>query len=659
MRFNFYAMILVLLLNQAYATAGDLDIKMVENRSDKISIRYEIEDYSSTPIFIDGKQYTKIELENATPMKSVVGAPELPKVCRSIIIPQGVVMSAKVTASKFYDIPDIDIMPSKGVILRSVDPASVPYSFSDIYTTDQFYPTEPVTLDAPYTLRDKRGQVVRLYPFQYNPVSRVLRVYTEMTVEILNTGKPSLRIAPKTYRAPNSEFERVYKNHFINFTSESRKTAGFSKLDESGDMLIICHDPWLPNIQPLVDHKNALGINTRAVGVSTIGNTAAQIKDYIQSEYDTGNLAFVLLVGDADEVAPGTSPYGGAADPTYSLVDGDDNYPDIFVGRFSAQTAGDVDTQVERTINYETGANSDTDWWWKGSVVCGSPGAQGDDGEYDYEHLDNIRDDLLGYGFSVVDQFYNNSTISTTKAQLTAAFNEGRGIINYADHGAITGWASHHFTNSDVNALTNEGKLPFIFNVSCVVGKFNGHTCFAEAWLRATNGTEPTGAMGTYMSSVDQSWEAPMCAQDEFNDLLVSESYMSFGALCFAASCKAMDEYGESGSGSGGKRFHNWILFGDPSVRVKPTSSSNGEGDTDDGEGDTDDGEGDTDDGEGDTDDGEGDTDDGEGDTDDGEGDTDDGEGDTDDGEGDTDDGEGDTDDGEGDTSGCFISSIT
>ena len=58
-------------------------------------------------------------------------------------------------------------------------------------------------------------------------------------------------------------------------------------------------------MQPLVTHKNAIGINTTAVGVSTIGNDAGSIKAYIQNAYDNSNLAFVLLVGDHAQV---TSP---------------------------------------------------------------------------------------------------------------------------------------------------------------------------------------------------------------------------------------------------------------------------------------------------------------------------------------------------------------
>jgi rubrerythrin len=76
-------------------------------------------------------------------------------------------------------------------------------------------------------------------------------------------------------------------------------------------------------------------------------------KARLEDIYTNMGLDFVLLVGDATQVATPTAS-GGASDPSYSKLSGSDDLPDVIVGRFSAETAEQVDTQVRRTIDYES-----------------------------------------------------------------------------------------------------------------------------------------------------------------------------------------------------------------------------------------------------------------------------------------------------------------
>lgn len=533
-----------------------VSVQVLENSATRIVLEYDFAGFTTRPVLIAGKKYEEIALGSESLLKQA-GAPALPNVCRSVVIPDDAEMALNVLASEHYDLTDIDVPPSKGFILRTVNPADVPYSFGPAYEANAFFPAEPAGLREPYILRDHRGIVVEINPFQYNPVQRTLRVYRNMTVELVSVGPGQVNVLHREQPPTDLSlaFDTIYQHHFVNYQSPLR----YTPLDETGDLLIICYDAWLANVQPLVAHRNSRGINTTAVGVSTIGNNSTSIKNYIQSVYNTSDLAFVLLVGDYLQVAT-PSASGGAADPTYALVAGGDSYPDILVGRFSAETPAHVDTQVQRTIEYELMPANAQDWFMRGTGIASNQGP-GDDGEYDYQHVDNIRVDLLGYGYTVVDQIYDPTG---TAAQVSNALNAGRGIINYTGHGSTTSWSSTGFSNTDVNALINDNMLPFIFSVACVNGEFDGYTCFGEAWLRATHGTEPTGAIGAYMSSINQSWDPPMCAQDEFVDLLVAEAYVSFGALCFAGSCQMIDEYGSGGV----EMFNTWHIFGDPSLQI-------------------------------------------------------------------------------------------
>ncbi len=537
------------------ATAGAREevARVIADTGDRILVEVAVTDTLGDTVAIEGRAYVRVVLDGEPPL-TLAGAPELPSVTRSLRIPDDAHVSLTVTHAEYREIEDIDVAPSRGVISRQVDPADVPYTFGPEYETDAFYPGVLADLGEPYILRDTRGIVLDVYPYQYNPVTRTLRIYEILEVEVAADGPGEINVLRRTGRPESRAFSTVTRHHFLNADPDR-----YPPSNEEGEMLIICHDDWMAEIEPLVQHKNGIGIPTTAVAASAAGSSVAGIQSTIQDAYDDGNLAFVLLVGDVAQIPSPTSS-GGASDPSYAKLDGSDDYPDILIGRFSAESAADVATQVERTIAYETMPATEQDWFWRGLGI-GSTEGPGDDNEMDWEHIDRIRDDLLAYGYTVVDQVYDPGA---TAGDVRAALEDGRGIVSYCGHGSMTSWGTTGFDVGDVAALHNPGMLPFIHSVACNTGEFNHGTCFGEAWLRATSGGQPTGAVAAYMSSISQSWNPPMAAQDETVDLLVAEDYVTVGALFFAGSGRMMDEYGWDGTAM----FDTWHLFGDPSLRV-------------------------------------------------------------------------------------------
>lgn len=551
-----------------FNTSGTDDITItVQQTGDITGIHYSINDFSLIPVDIDNKQYVKVTL-NSEPTNLIAGEPALPSIARSIIIPSEGTMTLHVTATSYEDYENILVAPSKGNLLRTVNPADVPYEFGDIYNQDTWYPSMLAQLEEPYYLRDFRGQVVRIFPFQYNPAQKTLRFYNDITVAITSSNQAvTSSLQHNTLATADSDFLPIYQEHFINYNA-----AKYNPVSEQGNMLIITYDAFYSTMVPFVEWKNLKGIPTEMVNVSTIGNANA-IKTYITNYYNTYGLTFVLLVGDVAQV-PTLYPSYGASDPSYSYVVGSDHYADLFVGRFSAENIAHVQTQVNRTITYERDPMIDAQWYERGVGIASSQGP-GDDNEYDYQHIRNIRTLLLNFTYAVVDELYDGSQGgedapgNPTPTMVATSLNEGRSIINYCGHGSMTSWGSSGFSNTNVNALTNDNMLPFITSVACNNGEFDSGTCFGEAWLRATNNGHPTGAIGAYMSSISQSWNPPMEAQDEFNNILIGlypeNQKTTFGALCYHGAMAMIDDYGSSGAGEADA----WTVFGDPSVQVR------------------------------------------------------------------------------------------
>jgi hypothetical protein len=560
----FSAILVLSTVSGSALAAGGAEIDVASDDGERIVLHYVFGDYHTSSVTIGGEDYVQIWLPGE-PVSAERGSPALPYVNRSVIIPDDRRMEIRVLSSA-YETTVANVAPSKGRLPRTVDPDSVFWSFGDAYDTDAFLPGSAVALSEPYIMRDQRGAVVEVRPFQYNAVSGELRVYSEITLEIVAVGPGEVNVLDRTVDRRVRTFEEIYDTHFLNHGSQQ----DYAPIDEEGDMLVIAHDAWLSNMDSFASHKQSVGIPTTVVGVSTIGNDPVSIKAYIQNLYDTSDLAFVLLVGDAAQVATPQAS-GGASDPSYSKLAGSDDYPEILVGRFSAQTVDHVDTQVQRTIDYESLPATGEAWFKRGTGIASAEGAGiGDEGQSDIQHMNEIRDWLLADGYTEVDQIYDPGATDTMVAD---AVNAGRGIINYVGHGSSTSWGTTGFNVADVNALVNDNMLPFIVDVACVNGNFDSYdTCFAEAWLRATNNGNPTGAIAMYASSINQSWAPPMEGQDEFNILLTDPErpYHSFGAMCFAGSSSMMDKYG----GSGVEMFNTWHIFGDPSLRIVGSAGS-------------------------------------------------------------------------------------
>ena len=133
---------------QAGETGGALDVRLLESTPNRIVIEYSIDDFSLEPVTIDGQKYARIGLGKESLMKAV-GAPALPNVNRSIIIPDDAEMAVEVVSAEHRDILDVDVVPSKGFIPRTINPQDVPYTFGAEYATDAFYPGELAGLHKP------------------------------------------------------------------------------------------------------------------------------------------------------------------------------------------------------------------------------------------------------------------------------------------------------------------------------------------------------------------------------------------------------------------------------------------------------------------------------------------------------------------------------
>jgi hypothetical protein len=561
-------LIFVALLMAGFATAQNKVFELMPGNGSEIVVRLSPEKPVLMPVDVNGTRAYMVDCPEGVPVLQA-GAPDLAKMVTSVIIPGQGNMSVEILETEYYDIPDVDIVPSKGNLSRSIDPVDVPWTYGPEYTQDEFFPEVFAEASDPYILRDYRAQSLSFYPYRYNPVTRTLRVCTSITIRLYPDGGQGINELPslKKPAAIQTDYAHIYERRFLNYSNEK-----YTPVEEDGNMLIICHGPYMSYMQEFVKWKKQKGIPVQMVNVATIGN-AAQIKAYVANYYNTNGLTYLLLVGDAAQV-PSSSTTAGDSDNDYSYILGSDHYPDIFVGRFSAESYDHVITQVQRSVEYEKAPDL-TGTWYKKHIGIASSQGPGDDNEMDYAHVRVMQQKLQVYTYTNASEYFDgdqgglDAAGDPTASMVKNDVDPGVGVILYTGHGWDQGWGTSSFSNVEADLLLNQNKLPFIWSVACVNGNFVSGTCFAEAWMRSVHLEDPTGAIAVLMSTINQSWNPPMAGQDEMVDLLVeslgANEKHSFGGISMSGCMKMNDEYGQGGF----DMTDTWNLFGDPSVVLR------------------------------------------------------------------------------------------
>jgi hypothetical protein len=563
-----FMFVLAISLTASPRTKG-YEVKYSEPKSGEIQLNFEVSDYKLTTVEENGIKYSRI-----TNVSSVYtnekGYAEVPKINAAIQLEDQYDVTLSVTEGEFTEIKlDHPLLPSRGTIYRNQDPSTIPYVIDPASLTDSWYPENIVFQNEPYVFRDVRGVNVYAYPVQYNAAKQTVRIYKSLAVkledDITKTTNP-LTIRPdQTVSVMNG----VYKTLFVNY----REPKFTHQLAEFGEILVIYTSRDATVIQPYIEWKRQKGFKVTATQVTTGTN----VKTTVANAYSSNpNILYVQLVGDWADIKCDLGPDSGPTDPMLGDVSGSDLYPEVIIGRFSAESTADVTTQVNKTIAYEKTPDMSGTWYGTGLGIGGDDGP-GDDSEYDYQQVDVIKQNkLIPYTYNTVNEAYH----SPTATNVANYVNAGLGIINYCGHGSVTSWSTSGYSNTNINNSTNGSKLPFVISVACVNGDFDGNTCFGEAWLRKSGG----GAVVTIMSTINQSWNEPMIGQDYMNDIIIggyaysslpgdaaysptaADKRTTFGSITMNGGVLMITECNNTAANN---MIQTWTIFGDASLQIR------------------------------------------------------------------------------------------
>ncbi len=509
-----------------------------------------------------GQTYATVQLPNEG-VTTVIGEAQLPTISRFLEIPQGAVPTLIVESVSWETVSLASLNLPSSVIpvqpsLIKIEGATVPFSKDDaFYARDMSLPTSIATVNTLGELRSRQIAFLQVSPVQYNPVSGELRVMTQCVLRIDLSGSDLVKTAEKIDRYTTTSFEQLFETSFVNY-GDLQGTSQMGPKQEG--YLIIVHDAFVDAIQPLADWKDSKGFDVTVTLTSEIsgGPTKENIKNYIVDAYNTWPVppAYILLVGDVAQIPSWTgSDSGTCTDLYYVTIDQGNYFADIIISRFSAATAQQVTTMVEKTLYYEEGNFEDDSWVKKAAFIASS-----DMGGMAEDTHNFVIDSYLNPNNYTCDKIWESQGGST--ADITNALNNGRSLCIYSGHGYSGGWATGPYDQSDVQGLQNLGMYPFVCSHACSTNPFSESECFGETWLRVAD----KGGIAFWGASASTYWDEDDILEKGMFKAWWEDNLETIGGMTNMGLYYLYQEYG--GGGMTQYYFEAYNVLGDSSVKI-------------------------------------------------------------------------------------------
>lgn len=537
---------------------GPPGFQLVSQRDSGVEIIYSMGSLRIEHKDLEGELAHTLSIPSLS-LPNNAGAPDLPSAGRYIALPQEATVKLEIVETRTRVLRDMNIAPAPPIPRENDNSPLVYIKDPGIYSANDYYPREPISLSQPLKMRGVDAVILGITPFQYNPVSKDLLVYTDVRVRVNFEGGNG-HFGEDRYRS--RYWDPLLEANLLNLDALSK--VDFNRrtgAKETGYeyVIIVPDDPDFIAWADTIRHWRTLqGISTEVFTLTEIGSSTSQIESWINNAYNNWDIPPVAVLLLSDYPSSGkaygiTSPIWDSycvSDNIYADVDGDD-LPEMNFARITAQDASDLEVMINKFLDYERTPYTDADFYdhpvcaggWQTErwfILCSEviygflANVHGKNPVREYAIYDGTPGSVWSTNsntYMVVDYFGPSGLgyIPATPAHLTDwganatrmnnDINSGCFIVQHRDHGAETGWGEPDYDNTDLNGLTNS-MLPFVFTINCLTGKYNWSSeCFVEKFHRMEHGALGLiGASETSYSFVNDSfvWGIYDCMWPEF-----------------------------------------------------------------------------------------------------------------------------------------------
>jgi hypothetical protein len=434
-------------------------------------------------------------------------------------------------------------------------------------------------------------------------------------------------------------------------------TAKIMPTTEQYKLLVIAPSEFMDALEPLKTHKELHGLSTKLVTPEDIyqgsyfsvqgRDNAEMIKYFLGDAEETWGIQYVLFVGGKEHIpvrytqecywgecrdyisdlyyadlynaSGGFCSWDSDGDNIFSgksmsgVLDEVDLYPDIALGRLLCRNQQEVQTVVEKIIEYENTAHGQQ--WFNNLIACGGDDARLKWREKEFCSLFNREGGILWEGeymgdmaADILSDFSAKKIYATGLYRLgvkflnvnniNSAINDGAGFLLFIGHGTPTTaiytnfpmcdnlWLPYPFGYDISHAadLNNGNKLPITVFGGCNCGDFDDiDNPIAWYFVQKENG----GAIASFAATTGSIILFSVLSTETFTGHLTMSVFQSYaeGIDCLGDIWKSTinrylddDEAMTLGDEFSTFNWHNtlannyvleeWALFGDPSLKI-------------------------------------------------------------------------------------------
>ena len=455
--------------------------------------QYEIIDTSLFTTFKINETYKYIKINDEFGIINDVGKPEIPQISFDLAIPSDA-QDFKIILSKteYKNISlDNELMPAQEFFENNKNPEFI--IDENYYSNNGELYNFNYQISENYSVFGQKGITITIFPFIYNPQQNKLNVLQKGTFTFSYSSNKQI----KNVNVSNDYTTQNYlSKFFINYQNDKTEKVNY------GRYLIITSPTYENTLTYFANYKRNIGYTVEVVNTNTTGTSAQDVQNYLQTQYDNTSTrpTFVLLVGDVTDIAASGGSTSSSnilenliddykdplTDLNYSLLDGNDYFADIFLGRWSISSTLELQNIIHKTIIMETNIHS----YNNQAIFLSGSGT----GENDFVGpLNWIIENTFEPDNWLCNELY--AIDGATETDGLNALNDDNQYFIYRGHGEyLTTGEPFSIGVGDVISSTLTNTIyPMFFSIACLTNCFGflpsgNQPCLGESWIRSEHG---------------------------------------------------------------------------------------------------------------------------------------------------------------------------